>query len=672
MKIYIYIIIALFSVSAFAQEFKLGRVTVAELQEEQNELDPSAPATILYEKAVTYFDIDKRGEWIIVTEASMRIKIYNKDGYKYANIEMPYYISGADKEKVEFTDAVTYNLSDTGKIEKTKLNDDGEFKEEYSKRWNVKKITLPAVKEGSVIEYRYVKESPFIRTIPTWYFQGKLPIKHTEYSVHIPTYFTYNRILSPYIDIKETQKTEKQSRIYTDNSRRGGYGTKSTTNRSQLLKTNFYEVQKTYTAENVPALRDEYYVDNIKNYMSYVKHELASTDFPNQEKKNYASDWTSVVKSIYNDEDFGRELNKNEYFKDDIKEVTGETDVTRNQLITSIYNYVRDRMVFNGDMSYETNKPLEQVYETKEGNAAEINLMLVAMLRYAGLKANPVLISTRDNGHVAFVSRTEFNYVIAGVETENGILFLDATNKNGVPGILPTRALNVSGRIIRENLSSQEVELTPVLSSIMNSRIMAEINSDGSITGQVRNQFFDYRAYNKREGYTEINEDNYISGLERELGSIEISDYKMDNLKDFESPVMEGYKFRKSDGGDVIGDRIYISPMLMYTKTENPFKQDKRTYPIDFVYPTKNRYTINLTIPDGYQVESLPKDTQIAMEGNVATFRMSIAQRGNQLQMIISNDVNIARINPDYYNELKTYFGNTIKQQNEKIVLKKI
>jgi hypothetical protein len=64
---------------------------------------------------------------------------------------------------------------------------------------------------------------------------------------------------------------------------------------------------------------------------------------------------------------------------------------------------------------------------------AEINLMLTAMLRYAGLDANPVLTSTRDNGIAVFPTRTAYNYVIASVKIADKQYLLDATSKYTLP-----------------------------------------------------------------------------------------------------------------------------------------------------------------------------------------------------------------------------------------------
>ncbi|KAF2519910.1 DUF3857 and transglutaminase domain-containing protein [Flavobacterium salilacus subsp. salilacus] len=659
------------SFGAFAQKFELGNVSIDELKEKAHKEDPSAPAAVLYEKGVTYFDFDSSGDWIIVTDVEVRTKIYTKEGYSHANVEIPYYTKGLDKEEVIFTDVVTYNLNGD-KIEKTKLKNEGEFKENYSVNWHVKKITLPAVKEGSIIEYHYQKKSPFIRNIPAWYFQGELPVNNTEYTIKIPQYFTYNRILSPYFPIKEEQDTKKTTRIYSNPNPKGGYGQSSSVLKNEVGSVVFYEIIKKYQAENVPALKGEHYVDNIKNYLSFVKHELAKTNFPNQEEKKYASDWDAVVKSIYNDENFGRELDEKSYFEDDIRALVAGTNMTRDELVAIIYNYVRDRMTFNKEFKYECTNGVKKAYAEKTGNVAEINLMLIAMLRYAGLNVNPILISTRANGHVSFVNRTEFNYVVAGLESQNGIVFLDATSKNGVPGLLPIRALNVTGRIIRENLSSAEVFLTPDINSVENNIVMANLKSDGSMDGQIRTQYFDYNAYMFREAYLDTNQDSYISKREKELGNIIISDYKLTNDKEYDKPVTEGFSFQNTAAADVIGDKIYISPMLFYAINGNPFKQENRTYPVDFIYPHQDRYNISITIPEGYMIETMPESATVAMEGNICTFRFNIAQRGNQIQMSISNDVNVGRLNPEYYNDLKTYFNDMLKKQNEKIVLKKL
>ena len=100
-----------------AQEFKLGKVSVAELEEKEHPKDPSAVAAILFSKGEAKVEYSKNTGFEIFTEVKTRIKIYKKEGYDWANKNIPYYSSSNSKESVSVSEAVTYNLVD-GKIEK--------------------------------------------------------------------------------------------------------------------------------------------------------------------------------------------------------------------------------------------------------------------------------------------------------------------------------------------------------------------------------------------------------------------------------------------------------------------------------------------------------------------------------------------------------------------------
>src|SRR5690606_26468950 len=128
-------------------------------------LEPDAPAAILFESGKTYMEFSEQQGFMLITEVDIRIKIYKKDGYSWANRAIDYYIGQNPPEKINISKAFTYNLVN-GSIEKTKLKSEGEFDEKPNKYTGVKKITMPNVKEGSVIEYRYQITSPYLSNIP--------------------------------------------------------------------------------------------------------------------------------------------------------------------------------------------------------------------------------------------------------------------------------------------------------------------------------------------------------------------------------------------------------------------------------------------------------------------------------------------------------------------------
>ncbi|MFI0490387.1 MAG: transglutaminase, partial [Flavobacterium sp.] len=286
--------------------------------------------------------------------------------------------------------------------------------------------------------------------------------------------------------------------------------------------------------------------------------------------------------------------------------------------------------------------------------------------------ANPVLVSTRDNGIALFPSRTAFNYVIAAIETPQGNVLLDATEKYSLPNILPLRDLNWIGRLIRKDGTSTEVDLMPKEISKVVSNINIVLNSNGTADGKIKRQFVNHKALEFRKENIETAKDTYIEQLEHQNNNIEISDYVRENELDLSKPIVEGFSFKDNKDIEVINGKIYISPMLFLATKENPFKQEVREYPVDFGYPLQNKYNINIEIPDGYIVESMPAAMNIATPENMGSFKFVIANTGNKIQVIITKEINAPIVSADFYEIIKTFYQQMVDKQNEKIVLKKI
>ncbi|HEX9979517.1 MAG TPA: DUF3857 domain-containing protein [Flavobacterium sp.] len=507
----------LFVFTISAQQQKLGKVTIADLKESAHLLDSTAAAAILYKSADVYFEATSEGFWNVITDVEVRIKIYNKQGYDYGNFKLEYY-SGPHGETVSISDAATYNLVD-GKVERTKLKKEGEFTQEIRENYKEKKITLPNVKEGSIVEYKYTVRSYNNVVFDDFHFQYDIPVDFIKYRVCAPDFFEYNRMLVGYL--KPTRTDE-----YINNVNRG-----------------YNEHRINFTMQNVPALKEESFVNNINNYRSKLKQELSATkDKQGNIKESYATTWEAVAKKIYDDSDFGSQLNKDSYFEEDLTAILVGA-ATQEEKVTRIFDFVQSRMAWNEYNGFFCKEGVKNAYKNKSGNVADINLMLTAMLRHAGINANPVLISTRSNGVTVLPSRAAYNYVVAGIETDKDPILLDASSKNTRPGILPLRALNWFGRIIRKDGSSAEVNLMPTSNSKEAVSIMASINTDGSVSGKMRDQYNDYNAYTFREQYIGISEDSYLQKLEGKYKGIEISEYEVANSSELAKPVMETYSF---------------------------------------------------------------------------------------------------------------------------------
>jgi hypothetical protein len=81
---------------------------------------------------------------------------------------------------------------------------------------------------------------------------------------------------------------------------------------------------------------------------------------------------------------------------------------------------------------------------------------------------------------------------------------------------------------------------------------------------------------------------------------------------------------------------------------------------------------VNITIPEGYQVESLPKSASFAMANNYGSFNMSTSNTDSQIQVVVNFTINASIIPSEDYDTLKEFFKVVIDKQKEKVVLKKI
>ncbi|MDG2432859.1 DUF3857 domain-containing protein [Flavobacterium sp.] len=651
-----------------AQNFELGKVSIAELQEKKHITDSSAVAAVLFEKGKNSFEYSEGKGFVMNTEVKVRIKIYKKEGYDWANKSLRYYIGSGAAEKLSFSDAVTYNLVN-GKIEKTKLRSDGTFDEVLNKYWGQKKIIMPNVKEGSVIEYSYSYRTESISSPRDWYFQRIIPVNYSEYKMNVPEYFTYNTNLRGFYNPKIT--VEKGMNAFTLTS-------KERVSNGMALKTVFssdkveyVETRTTYVSENLPAINDEVFVNNVDNYTVSLVQELAMTKYPNQPFKSYSTDWASVVKTIYDYDDFGPELNKTGYFEDDLKVVLANLTKPEEK-IDAILKHIKSIVKWNDYYGYSCNDGVKKAYKDKAGNVAEINLMLTAMLRYAGLNANPVLVSTRSNGIAMFPNRTAFNYVIAAVENGAGYTLLDASDRNSEPDVLPSRALNWFGRLIRKDGSSVEIDLMPSKLSNDIITIMYAIDEKGVVTGKLRRQRDTHNAMLFRNSQKNLKEEAYIEKLENDNNKIDIQSYTRTNENDLNLPLIESLSFTGSNFSEIIGGKIYIKPLLSFTGSQNPFKQENRLYPIDFGFPFMDKYSVIIAIPEGYTVERIPESINLVFENEVANFRYLTTISESTIQIMAINQINLPIVTSENYPTLKEYFQKIVDKQNEKVVLRKI
>lgn len=666
MKKIIYLLTLLSTFTILGQKYELGEVTKEELLQTKHPLDTAAVAAVLYQRGTTSFEYTYDDGFVIVTEVETKIKIYKKEGLNWANFSLKKYDNAGTREVTSFSKCYTYNLEED-KIIKSKLKGEGEFEERLNKYYVEHKIALPNVKEGSIVEFKYRIQSPFISSFNDWEFQKKIPVDYSEYLTRIPDYLVYNTYYRGWLTPK--LETDQKDRTFSGRynelaNRQGGF-------RSERGDFSFTcrEYFKKYSLTNVSPLKDEGYVDNLDNYKATIIHELVSTKYPNQAFKNFATSWEDVAKNIFENDDFGGQLKKDDFYSGDLvsvlKGITGE-----NEKINAIFNYVQTTMNWNGYNGFLSENGIKKSFKEKKGNVGDINLLLISMLKSEKINAHPVLVSTKSNGIALFPSRNAFNYVICAVELDNAeVVLLDAANKFSKPNVLPIKCLNWYGRLIRDNGTSTTINLIPNSKSVKNFTMMYTIEEDGNIKGKFREQNFDYFAYVFAEKKGNLDEDQRIESKEKLTDDSEIENYEF-KVSD-QNVVTETFEFSNRSLVEQISGKLYFNPMLFLKTEKNPFVQEQRMYPIDFTFPSQYKYNVMIKIPENYEVESYPESLNLGMEDGLGSFGFNIKVNGGTIQIMSSEDINQAIFAPQYYPMLKAFYSSLVDKHNERIVLKR-
>lgn len=647
----------LLSTILYAQKApKFGKVSEEELLLKECSFEPDANSMVLSNTGYLRFQYnDSKGGFQYRLEISKRIKVFNKLDKDIANVSIVIYDPerGSDKESVSNIKGFTYNLQD-GKIVKTKLTNSEEYTTRISEYRSELSFAMPDVQDGSVIEYKYTLISDYISNLYNWHFQDHLPVAFSRFDCIIPEYFNYqNSQMGTYVTLDIDQEKVEESFIYSWESS-GSLG-KTEKGKSTMKSSSNRTI---FTGRNIPAIQTEPYMNNRPDVPTRLEYQLMSIKLPYQAIKPIAGDYDQFNKTIMNWESFGKTLNKGNFSKD----LLSTMNTTGLELAQNIYTHVQNHFTFDGSYGFTSSSAGRKAYNEGTGSVPQVNLTLIAMLREAGLKANPIILSTRGHGipHPIYPNYEDFNYVIACVELDQGMALLDATSTQPF-GSLPVRCLNGQGWLASEN-GGKWIDLKQKSRHSIADLAVINIDDEG-IHSSHHMKFSGYAAVQEKKDFDPDQEEQYIESLAAQYNDAEIEEFSVDNNQsDFR------ISFNTNQEED-LGEVIYLQPIQSQMITSNPFKRETRQSLVDFPYLISKSMIVKITIPEGYTVE-LPEPTMLALPENGGRFSYNATQLGKAISIVSKFKLNQTTFTPDEYLGLKQFYDLVAKKNTEMIVLK--
>ncbi|QES90197.1 transglutaminase domain-containing protein [Rhizosphaericola mali] len=659
----------LFVTHSFAQSNKVagpeityGNVKVEDFKPTAYEVDSSAEAVYLFDRGNTYFQGNNQGFFSLVTERIARIRIMKKSGYDIATVIVPLYVpKSGDKEKLISLQAVSYNVNN-GQLEKSAVEKDKIYHEQSGNFENVK-FTFPNIKEGSIIEYKYKTESPYFSSIDPWYFQGGYPRVWSEFEIELPTIFDYRMSLDGYrnFDLDTFKQKENNYSILVP----GNQSYES----SHSINVHSKTVVRKWGMQNVKVLKNEPYISSLENYTSKISFQLSSLKLPDQPIKNYMHSWQEEAVDLNKDEDFGHQLQStNRFLDDDLKDIPTNDSI---ETVKAVFRLVQNSLNSTDKRSIWLTQPIKETWKLKKGSVADINILLTAAMRRKGISADPVILGTRD--HIRpfdiYPIMNRFNYVLCRVNYNGKKYFLDASDKHLGFNQLNSYCYNGPSRTINEQLP-ELVYLSP--DSITEKKsIFVNIDPIGndSLDIGVSVNYGNFESQYQRDKVLSVGEKKYLETIENGYTpSVHFSEATVDSIKNYDMPLSLNFKYKQTIGDE---DIYYFNPIVFDREKDNPFKTAERSYPVEFTAKMNQVYYLNMTIPEGYEIDEMPKSARVKLFENEGMFEYLISTQGKAIQLKCTLRLDKATFSPEDYNTLRDFYGFVVKKESEPIVLKK-
>lgn len=639
------------TLSALEKNTKMGKPTQEEMTMTQYDPDPEAEAVVLYRsRDVRYVLVGNKLE--LLYEHKVRIKILKPEGVDRGDVRITCY----DPEKATTGEHVTglkassYNL-ENGQIVRTKMTGDLKNRERIDSYHVGYKFSIPNVKVGSVIEYEYILHSDYNIHIHPWYAQTDIPVFHTEYHIAIPEIYIFHTENSGFSLLSGTHK---EGTFMLP----GGV----------TFKTNDY----TFTADTLAKLEDDDYIYCVNDFNTKVTHELNFIqDLKNNTRKPYASTWQNIDSLLMHDEDFGKRFKMDNPLKEEQVSLgldhslpVAERVAMLRDLLLSHYKWNESYRLW-GESASKLKKELT-------GCSGTLNFVLMAMLRDEGIKAWPVVLSRRNHGRLPLThaSIDALNSICLQVSTSDSTTcFVDASAEDYPVGSLRPMFLVDRARAIPDMYHGDWVDLRPAGEGREVNITQAQLSADGLLSGTTQLYYEGVDAALTRSTFRQAKDSAELVAKHAQIYELEYDDYKITGTDNRNERMVENITYHKQLDAD--GERIYVNPFL-FVYLRSGFHAEKRLLPVEFGHSTSESHTIQLQLPEGYEVEEMPKGLNITMPDDGISCKVMVMRKGKSVLIRIYYKRPAIFYYSDFYDTLRDLWSKLENTTTQMLVLKKV
>jgi len=576
----------------------------------------------------------------------IRIKVFSDDPFDIAEAAMvgiPFYFAD-DIERIVNLEGITHHTDGT----RSYLQRNDTRIVDLNSRYKIIEFEMPDVQKGSIIEYKYTLERRYIEELPDFHLSHRVPTRQASFYLQNSNFARYETVKEN-VDFElkyEEQRVDTSSvpMIFTYRRPEPVY------------------IQK-WSAGNIPPLDVSSYVSSIDDIRSKLRFQISEFGQPRQPLEN---SWEFVAAQILrNHNPF--------YFTDNYTALMtlgsdiAEESPSDTAAMTNIFKTVNSSVQFNGQRSVFADGSLDHVMAGEPATQAEINLVLLAMLRGAGLDAKPLYFSAREFGRInkSFPSLFQFNSMLIVSEIDDETFFMDASFPHSLPNLIPVDSYNEQGMVLTEK-AHQWIDITPDRSVFsLDIFVDARLTHDGSLTGRLEAETRGYpsqqirqnieRGSSLREIISETFFDVYSDAV-LEQNRITIDGQDNDIVRVETNFTIPDYAITFTEG-------IEFRPMIVGYLFRNPFESTERRAPITLDAPELLNIHYKIELPDGFSFDVTGETRTTSLVG-ARLFEEYLTER-NTIEYSFDIEINRKEFPADVYSQLRRMYARWVDLSND-------
>ena len=501
-------------------------------------------------------------------------------------------------------------------------------------------ISFPEITEGSSIEYKLkihrnqlVNKKDFVISYP---LQASEPIIQANFSIDLPK--------------------EKALHLKILNDRYNNFAA----NLNPKIQEKDNRLIYSWDFKNIPQIIPE---ANMPTSVQINPALLISTFSSWQEIYDW---WWGLAKN---------KIEADSAIKDKVAQLT-KTEDSPEAKIRAIYNFcaqeIRYVAVEYGEAGYEPHRALD-IYKNKYGDCKDQAILLVTMLREAGISSWPVLIATKEYYNLkSDFPALLFNHCIAAVLVEGKLIFLDPTAQTCPFGDLPTDDQNRCVLVFQDDgYQIQNTPLYPAEHNLLKQYLKMKVNADETIS--VDKSTFTYGVYDQAQRFwllytpPELIEEALKEKIQEVSIGARLDSYNIKNLQDLNAPVVLSYAFKGPEYFTAAG-ALRIMPQLTGLDASLVAK-DKRKYAIDFDILDSKETILEIELPPNFTIKYIPPS--VSEDSPWLRFSVEYNYQDNKLYFSQKIETKKTLILESEYPDFKNFFENLAKKIKQRVVLER-